>query len=343
VKKILSEKGLYPLVSMKQVDSYEHLPYVNELISLLVINEPGLRGKSIPDAEITRTVFFDRPVVRGSGSSWKLTMTTMPEDAGEWTHMFHGPDNIPYSQDKKVGPWVTGIRFTVADISSGRTHNLISIRGTRLAGGRMFIMGGVTGRREVQQVNFRVLDAASGLPLWNREIVRLDGNRTTQVPTDKYVVGYFNNTGPMLKLDAATGEELMSYDQGLSLKVGEVLGRGKEFAKRTKKIMGVFSLQSAQILVRDNALVQAYGNELVKLDLESGKRLWGYKAPKGVINHATMDENGHVYLYTILDEDIEHQKQFIHGPRVALVSLDAKRGKKRWEIDLEKPFALHRL
>ena len=189
VRQILADEGLIPLVDVKVVTSYEHLPYADELISVLVINESGLGGAKVPESEISRSVFFDRPVVRGSGTSWTMTKTEMPDDVGEWTHMFHSPNNIPYSRDARVGPWVNGLRFMVGDEVSGGTQNNLVSRATRLAGGRMFVLGtkkATTGR----DIIYKALDAANGLPLWERPVIKLNSNRTRRVPGPDDVVGF---------------------------------------------------------------------------------------------------------------------------------------------------------
>ncbi len=329
-RRVLAEKGWIPLVDVRHVDSYEHLPYTNELITVLVINEAGLEGNKVPESEITRTVFFDRPVLRGSGTRWKMTFTEMPEDVDEWTHMLHGPTNIPYSQDHRTGPWITGLRFMVGDHEEGRRQNILASRSTRLSGGRMFVLNS-KGRNTL----YRALDAANGLPLWQRNVVELSSSRTRRVPGDEVVIGYFNETGPMLKLDAATGKELMAYDQGLSLEIGERFRHGKEFGKRTQKEQGVLYESTAQVLLQEDTVIQVYGNQVVRLDKASGRKVWGYQAPKGQIEFATMDKDGHVYLMVEEDVDVEHKGQFIVGPGVALTSLDAKSGKPRWSLDLQ--------
>ena len=238
VRQKLADAGLIPMVDVKYVPSYEHLPYTNELITVMVINEPGLKGQAVPESEIIRTVFFDRPVVRGGNGSWKVAHTAMPSDVDEWTHMLHGPNNIPYSQDHRVDPWVTGLRFTVGDMMNGARQNRLATISTRLAGGRMFVLG--TNPKDSKETLFRVVDAANGLPLWSRPASDLDFRRNTRVVSDTDVIGYFNAQGPMLRLDAASGEELLAYDNGLHLEYGEYLGGGKEFGARTKKLLAPF-------------------------------------------------------------------------------------------------------
>ena len=87
--------------------------------------------------------------------------------------------------------------------------------------------------------------------------------------------------------------------------------------------------------MKDDAVIQVYNNEIVRLDRETGKRQWHYKAAKGMISLATLDEEGNVYAFSIEDTDVEHKKQYIEGPGVAVLSLDGQTGQERWLIDLE--------
>ena len=118
------------------------------------------------------------------------------------------------------------------------------------------------------------MDYRSGAPASD-----LDFRRNTRVVSDTDVIGYFNAQGPMLRLDAASGEELLAYDDGLHLEYGEYLGGGKEFGARTKKLL-VPSIKIRPGLVKDDAVIQVYNNEIVRLDRETGKRQWHRQQPK---------------------------------------------------------------
>ena len=85
------------------VESYDHLPYTDELITVLVINEAGLNGKTVPDSEIIRTSFSsDRSCT--AVTPMTLQTTAMPNDVDGWKHYVYGPERIPLSNDTRVGP-----------------------------------------------------------------------------------------------------------------------------------------------------------------------------------------------------------------------------------------------
>ena len=58
VRQDLAAAGLIPQVDVRLVPDYQHLPYTNELASVVVIDQAGLAGQNVPEAEITRIAFF---------------------------------------------------------------------------------------------------------------------------------------------------------------------------------------------------------------------------------------------------------------------------------------------
>ena len=99
---------------MRRYATPEHLPYVDELISVLIVDESA--GLQVAESELERVLFFNRPLIRGSGTHWMAQTATMPNDVGEWTHGLINEQRWPVSKDARLGPWVNGMRWMVGDL-----------------------------------------------------------------------------------------------------------------------------------------------------------------------------------------------------------------------------------
>ena len=155
------------------------------------------------------------------------------------------------------------------------------------------------------------------------------------VPFADDVVGFFDPEGPMVRLDAATGEVLQTYDQGLSLVQGEYKSGGGEFSARMETSFGTIDTLHTHIMRQGSDVVQVYGGAVAKLDVASGNKKWHYQAPAGVARFATMDAAGDIYMLLIDDKDITFRGGAISFPGRALIRLNGADGTEGWRIDLD--------
>ncbi len=210
----LRAKGYYGLASAEHLADPRHLPYADNLVNLIVVDD--IR---VPAAELFRVtapmgaVAVRRPGVVSKADLKAAGFTTpaaggyplvarkpWPAGMDVWPHPRHGADGNAVSNDTLVGPperirWVAGAVSEVEGIVS--------------AGGRNFY-GGVL-----------ALDAFNGLRLWHRDLrkgtlnaalfrlPRLSRNRARPVASDAFVLAV--EQGRLVALDAADGRLVRTF------------------------------------------------------------------------------------------------------------------------------------
>jgi len=290
----LRAQGRYGLVSAALVDSYEPLPYAENLVNHAIVTRAGASAKELfrviapggalavsPAGALTQAQLgaagFEGVAASGGGLTARKPW---PSAMDGWSHPRHGADGNAVSDDTAVGP-PDRIRWV-----AGATHE---VEGIVTAGGRNFY-GGILAR-----------DSFNGLRLWNRDLgraqsslasfmlPRLAGNRARPVACGTHVVAI--QQGRLVSLDARTGETVHTFD-GLS-QPRELLLLGNTVVSCDDKAAAAFELQSAKPLWRyeaagirnlaadDGKVVLIHGGPPAKskpqgvaLDATSGSVLW---------------------------------------------------------------------
>jgi outer membrane protein assembly factor BamB len=163
----LLERGLYGPVSVALFDG-EHLPYVDNLVNLLVADDLG----DVPMDEVRRVLAPGGVAMIGG----KKTVKPRPDAIDDWTHYLHGPDNNAVADDTVVGPprhmqWVAGPPYA-------RSHEINSSMAAMVsAEGRLFYIWdeGPTGMPDARwPANWKLIarDAFNGIVLWKRPVPR---------------------------------------------------------------------------------------------------------------------------------------------------------------------------
>gem|GEM_PF-3002672 len=337
IRNELAEAGLHPLVTVQALQDAQHLPYVDELVSVLVVNE-AVKLK-VPDSELQRVLFFNRPLIRGKGNSWTLQIDEMPEDVGEWTHGVINPQRSPVSSDARLGPWVNGMRWMIGDQDVSRRAGEKKGKDPYRSGG-----GGVLGFRLVDGVAIsvsslgrrkgqylRAFDAANGLPLWAHKIESAPqgfGGSGFFLASDLFVAtregvfGYFGQGGPLIRLDLHTGKELQRYKDGIRFQ-----------SVKAKHSFSTINTQSLTVNVFDSKILQSYDDQLVLLDLESGERIWGFSEEGSFLVSPCLGDDGRIYAGLTADTDSrEHDMKAgneIPVPK-AIICLNPESGELIW-------------
>ena len=208
-----------------------NLPYADNMVNLIVMRDKkgGIRdaGFGIRDEEIQRVLAPGGVAIslQPSASSLQPFKKPRPKDIDEWTHFLHGPDNNAVAEDTRVAPphhmqWVAGPRW-------GRSHDhLASMSAAVSASGRIFYIvdeGPVASVNEPSQWILVARDAFNGVLLWRKKIgpwetqLRPFRSGPAELPRrlvasgDRVYVtlGYGK---PTVALDAATGEEVRTYE-----------------------------------------------------------------------------------------------------------------------------------
>ena len=161
--------GLYGHVSVDIFDT-RHLPYVDNLVNLLVVEERG----SLSEEELLRVVAPLGVVYEKVGENWTQTAKPWPSELDQWTHFLHDADNNAVANDTRVGPprhmqWVAKPLY-------GRSHEVDTSLSAMVSGqGRLFYIYdegliGITDERLSANWSLIARDAFNGVVLWKRPL-----------------------------------------------------------------------------------------------------------------------------------------------------------------------------
>ena len=336
--------GIQPLVTVRTMRDPANLPYVDQLASVVVVNEPGLGGTSIPETELERILFFNRPLVRGGNGSWTAITQPMPDDVGEWTHGVINPQRLPISKEARLGPWVNGLRWMVGDVDatqrdrkgkpSYRSQGSLSPLGIRLVDGVAVAVSSV-GKR--QGMFLRAFDAANGLPLWDREMKakpQRQGGSGFFISSDIFIatkegVFAYVGDGSLCRLDLHTGEELNRYEHGVQF---EVTTKGR--------LVTVADSVSLTVNVFDGKILQSYRDKMKLLEIESGKVIWEFSESDSHVLSPCLGDDGRIYA-VLTEQILDPGKNKFHEttpPPKAVICLDPDTGKVAWRTVVDAKF-----
>ncbi len=213
--------GNYGEVSVDLLDDTGRLPYVDNLINLIVAeSDPG-----ISDEEILRVLAPRGVAYIKDGKKWTTTAKPVPDNIDEWTHYLHSASGNAVAKDDAVGPprhlqWLGSPRWS-------RHHDRVSsINAVVTAGGRMFYIDDEGSRTSILLPSKWTLvarDAFNGTVLWKKP---LEGwhdhlwplkSGSTAMARRLVAVGdrVYITLGigtPLSALDAATGEVIQTYE-----------------------------------------------------------------------------------------------------------------------------------
>ena len=321
---------------------HAHLPFADGLINVLMIDVEALEaaGVAMPgDAELARVVAPGGVLRIKRGGAWSDRPQPVPDTMDVWTHYDGTAFGNAASTDTAIDRgnsvrWIAGPSKTEA----GSEEEM----GFRLGGGKALykVEGGefegitadIKGRKGGQVSRLVCRDAQSGVLLWRRDLgettvwvpyrheVVLDGGRVyTRVKTD----------GPMQALDAQTGETLISYDQGVSIKVDNPRKLDKTKAHLVARVLG-------------DTLYQAGQDRVVALNKNTGELLWTYDDGGNKLM-PWMVTNGEQVIVTVTDPNPIGLRGSTAAKMGDLVGLDAKTGKELWRNGGFAGFAVNRL
>ncbi len=220
-RETIRARGLYGPVSVDRLPADGRLPYIDNFVRLVVVEEPG----AVPMAEVMRVLAPNGVACVRQGTEWKVTRKPRPAALDEWTHYLHDPTNNAVSGDTVVGPprrmqWCGGPRY-------GRHHDrLSSVTAVVSSGGRVFYIVDEGPRFSIlTPPRWRLVarDAASGVVLWKRDIPRWFPHLwplksgPSQLPRRLVARGErvyvtLGIEAPVSALDAATGRTLRTYE-----------------------------------------------------------------------------------------------------------------------------------
>jgi len=244
IRKAVRAAGQYGTVSASTFDGV-HLPYTDNLINLLIVNDSPAPDKSaLSAAEMLRVLV---PLGRAHVGGRQTLHKPWPKEIDEWTHFLHGADGNPVARDNVVGPprryqWTAGPTWLRSHESDSSISTMVTARG------RLFT---ITDEAPISLPGpdsppdkwfLAARDAFNGVPLWKIPIkhwgwrewkpswfttrpgdVPLDIRKRLVAVGDKVYItlGY---RAAVSQLDARTGKVLQTY-AGTEL-TGEILYTG---------------------------------------------------------------------------------------------------------------------
>jgi outer membrane protein assembly factor BamB len=286
-RKYIQAAEAYGPVSVDQLMG-DRLPYADNLVNLVVSEDLG--GVSMD--EVMRVLAPGGTAYVKTGGKWEREVKPRPAQIDEWTHSMYDATNNAVSNDSIVGPphqiqWVVGPQWA-------RSHDhLSSISGAVSAGGRIFyIIDEAPIALVILEPDWHLVarDAFSGVFLWKRRIPKwqwhLRAFRTGPSDLSRRLVAVGDRVyvtlgidGPLVALDAATGETVKTYEQTegtLEVVYSEgtlfvVAGGVAEQEESTEGLKPGFAQVRPQ---RPDYLENPPAKRLVVLDAETGKVLW---------------------------------------------------------------------
>ena len=276
-------------VSVIQWNNKKHLPYADNLVSLLIVES----GADLADAEIMRALSPNGVVMVKTSNGWKKRTKPRPEEIDEWTHYLHGPDNNAVAEDTVVEAprhmqWVSGPRW-------GRSHDhLSSVSAVVSSGGRIFSIVDEGTMASVKHASSWMLvarDAFNGVLLWKKPVspwedqLRPFRSGPVELPRRLVAVGdrIYATLGynkPVVAIHAATGEVLHTYkDTDNAHEI--VCSDGKLFVVISQPLKEPSST-TGKILRKMPLWRDAYGEYTIQympkrievFDAKSGKLIW---------------------------------------------------------------------
>ncbi len=317
--------GIYGPVSIKVLRG-SRLPYAENLVNLVVAESLG----AIPKAEVMR-------VLAPGGVAWiagKKMVKPRPADIDEWTHFLHDPSNNAVSSDTAVGP---PRRFQwIAEPRRARHHeNQASISAVVSAGGRIFAIqdeGSIASVVLPARWFLVARDAFNGLLLWKRRVEPWEAHlrpfrngppdiARALVATADRVFTTLGYGRPLVMLDAATGETLMTYPQ---------------------------TEGTTEVLYLDGILYVVVGDRSVEVAAEAARRrgitppprnrrLLALRAETGAVLWEKADAVARTIMPTTL---AAAEGRLFFQNHTHVVCLDARSGKELWRAD--RPVAVKR-
>ena len=215
----LVSKGAYGRVSFMRLAGNE-LPYVDNLVSLLVAEEPG----SIAKAEMMRVLAPGGVLLLKNTTAWTKIVKPWPKDIDEWTHFLHGPDNNAVAQDRVIHK-PRALQW-ISEPVHGRSHEeLASLSAAVTSNGRLFYIADYAPPAFIRfdgQWRLVARDAFNGLILWEKDIPQWSDHLRhfragplhlprRLVSVGDRVYATLGLAAPVSEIDAATGKTLRVF------------------------------------------------------------------------------------------------------------------------------------
>jgi len=218
----IRKTGLYGRVSVDTFDG-RHLPYVDNLVDLVVISR---NGGGVQKSELLRVLRPGGVALDVRHTPFTVLRKPWPREIDDWTHFLHGPDGRVMSNDLVVGP-PYHIQWIGRPAHSRSHAHLTTVNVMVSSGGRLFYIADVSPTALPNALPSRwaliARDAFNGIELWRRPLSEwqpYDVKDRNSYPADLHrrlvaagdvVFVTLSIHGPVSALDAATGRTRRTY------------------------------------------------------------------------------------------------------------------------------------
>jgi outer membrane protein assembly factor BamB len=215
VRAALMTRGLYGLATVETWMDAPHLPYADNLVTLLVVDRDALGAKAPPETELMRVVAPYGVLYAKAGGQWKKTVKPRPASFDDWHHFDYGADGNAVSNDTAVRQ-PTGVQWTSAMQAiplGGNPAGYDTPGGLRVSGRYAVIDWHERGAdKKNQKAYLQCRDAFSGVPLWSIERDMGVNRRRWAFATDsRYVYTWLKSGGELTAVELATGKPALAF------------------------------------------------------------------------------------------------------------------------------------
>ena len=320
----------------------DRLPLIDNLAAVCIVTD------SAPAVSVDECLRALRPggklLVRQNGR-WTSKEKTRPDGVDDWPQYFHDAAMTDRSNDVWAGP-AQGIQWLAGDNSLQPAK-----MGVRVVGSLVI---------QVEERGVVARDAYSGLPIWRREDLKPSNRYALLADEEKiYLIPRKNDRVPffpshMASLDLQTGEDVITYKEGIKLGwalVGITPDENKELERTDRDQAGANrqraekSYENVQARLADGVLLETLHGEMVALDAATGKRLWSQRTAgqsevrdprRGTRQmaahhwHHPMILEGRVYAVEGVTAGSWSYTHWPMGTVRAIHCFDLKTGRKQW-------------
>jgi len=319
----LREQGRYGPVTVDRLIG-TRLPYIDNLVNLLVADDLG----SISHEEVLRVLCPEGVACIRQNGQWTKLVKPRPAAIDDWSHYLHSASNNAVSRDTVVGP-PRRLQWVGSPLYSRHHDRMSSVSAVVSAGGRVFsIFDEATPASILVPPQWALIarDAFNGVILWKREIDQWHTHLwplksgPAQLPrrlvaSAQHVYVTLRLDGPLMALDAATGETVRIYE-GTAATEEILLDRGVLLLRVNPQAQPP---EQADIAAISRAVREPFYDEqprqIMALDAATGRVLWTVR--QGVLP-GTLAVGG--------------DGVFFHDGQ-SVVALDRETGAPRWRSD----------
>ncbi|MBA4065748.1 MAG: hypothetical protein C0501_18920 [Isosphaera sp.] len=314
-RKLIRDRALYGPAAVERVASFDRLPYADNLVNLLVADLDALGEKAPPAAEVTRVLAPNGVSYLRRGGKWARTVKPLPKGSDDWSHFYHGPDGNPVSQDEVVGP-PTGLQWLAGVVGTGASPTT----GFRLSGGRaVYEWEPPGGSKMTPRTTYLVCrDAHSGVVLWSKATTAKPYKTRPIVMTAERVFTYVDENGPLVGLDAATGEVVTKFDKGG--RPGKLKNGGES---------------DVNLVLHEGTLLQTAGKGVYALDAKAGDLRWKHEEAEGAFVDLPTVAADKGLVFVTSGARGRDAGRYPGSDAKEILALDLKTGKKKWACPID--------